>query len=279
MGAVVTETRWFSTREIGPRTWAIDDHGQDVIYLACGKERGLLIDTGWGIGDLPGLVASLTSLPVTVVNTHGHPDHAFGNGQFARVHIAGEDVAFVRDPPTEATRRWIWDLLLPKPRPIAFEDWALSAAETVVPIGDGHVFDLGGRRIDVISVPGHTAGSIALLDSEMGTLFAGDNILSGATWLHLDESTSLSAFRASLQRLRGIETFDAILPAHGKLAALPLSGRVLEDLCCGIDRILEGALAGREEKTFAGNGLRCDFGSCGIVYRADRVREDEVDGR
>jgi hydroxyacylglutathione hydrolase len=275
----MTETSWFSTREIGPDTWAIDDCRQDVIYLVCGEERALLIDTGWGVGDLPGLVAALTSLPVTVVNTHGHPDHTFGNGQFARVHIAGEDAAFVRDPPTYETRRWIWGLLLPKPRPIAFDSWALSAAETVVSIGDGHTFDLGGRQIEAISVPGHTSGSIALLDRETRALFAGDNILSGAIWLHLDESTPLSVFRASLQRLQGLETFDAILPAHGKLAALPLSRRVLYDLCRGIDRILEGTLVGREEKTFAGNGLRCEFGSCGIVYRAGRVHEDEMDDR
>ena len=68
------EKSWFSTREIGPHTRAIDDCGQDVLYLVCGDERCLLVDTGWGVGDLPGLVASLTPLPVTVVNTHGHPD-------------------------------------------------------------------------------------------------------------------------------------------------------------------------------------------------------------
>jgi hydroxyacylglutathione hydrolase len=276
---VVTETRWFSTRKIGPRTWAIDDCGRDVIYLACGEEQALLIDTGWGVGDLPRLVASLTSHPVTVVNTHGHPDHTFGNGQFGRVHIAGADATFVRDPPTDETRRWIWDALLPKPRPIAFEAWAVSAAEMVVPIGDGHVFDLGGRRIEAIGVPGHSLGSIALLDSETGMLFAGDSIHSGAIWLHLDESTSLGAFRASLGRLQELRTFDAILPAHGKPAALPLSRRVLDDLIAGVDGILEGRLVGREEKTFAGNGLRCDFGSCGIVYRADRHREDGMDDR
>jgi hydroxyacylglutathione hydrolase len=279
MGEVVTETRWFSTREIGPRTWAVDDCRQDVLYLVCGEEHCLLIDTGWGVGDLPSLVASLTPLPVTVVNTHGHPDHTFGNGQFAQVHIASEDAAFVCRAPAEETRRWIWARLLPKPRPVSFDVWARSTAEAIVPIGDGHVFDLGGRRIVAISVPGHTPGSIALLDSETGALFAGDSVHSGAIWLHLDESTSLSVFRAGLQRLQALETFDAVWPAHGELAALPLSRQVLDDLMAGIDRILDGTLVGRQERTFAGDGLRCDFGSCGIVYRADRVHEDETDDR
>ena len=55
-------TDWFRTRQLGPRTWVIDDRGQDLIYLACGEERCLLIDTGWGVGDLPALVASLSAL-------------------------------------------------------------------------------------------------------------------------------------------------------------------------------------------------------------------------
>jgi len=36
----MTEMSWFSAREIGPRTWAIDDCRQDVLYLVCGEERG-----------------------------------------------------------------------------------------------------------------------------------------------------------------------------------------------------------------------------------------------
>jgi hydroxyacylglutathione hydrolase len=78
---------WFETRLIAPRTWAIGDHGCDVIYLVAGDERALLIDTGWGIGDLPGVVASLTDLPLLVVNTHGHPDHTVRSWQFERVHM------------------------------------------------------------------------------------------------------------------------------------------------------------------------------------------------
>jgi hypothetical protein len=35
----------------------------------------------------------------------------------------------------------------------------------------------------------------------------------------------------------------------------------------GIGLILAGELAGEEEETFAGTGLNCDFGSCGVLYR------------
>jgi hypothetical protein len=46
---------------------------------------------------------------------------------------------------------------------------------------------------------------------------------------------------------------------------------LLDDLIDGIGRILAGELVGQEEKTFVGDGLRCDFGSCGIVYRPGRL--------
>lgn len=49
---------WFETRHIGNETWAIDDHGCDVMYLIRGKEKCLLIDTGWGVGDLQTLPLS-----------------------------------------------------------------------------------------------------------------------------------------------------------------------------------------------------------------------------
>jgi hydroxyacylglutathione hydrolase len=53
---MTTQTRaasssWFRTRQIDAQTWAIDDRGEDLIFLVCGEERALLIDTGWGVGD------------------------------------------------------------------------------------------------------------------------------------------------------------------------------------------------------------------------------------
>ena len=91
-------------------------------------------------------------------------------------------------------------------------------------------------------------------------------------WLHLDESLPLGQFYRNLQRLQGFaDAFDAILPAHGNLDALPLSKDILAELVTGIELILSGERVGVDEKTFAGDGLRCDFGSYSILYRPDRL--------
>jgi hypothetical protein len=88
----------------------------------------------------------------------------------------------------------------------------------------------------------------------------------------LDESLPVSRFHESLKRLQTFsDRFDTILPGHADLQSLPLSKTLLDDLIDGIGRILAGELVGQEEKTFVGDGLRCDFGSCGIVYRPGRL--------
>ena len=55
------------------------------------QDKAMLVDTGFGIGDLKGLVESLTALPVFVVNTHNHGDHVQGNPQFGKVYIHSMD--------------------------------------------------------------------------------------------------------------------------------------------------------------------------------------------
>jgi glyoxylase-like metal-dependent hydrolase (beta-lactamase superfamily II) len=278
--SLLTTANWFTTRQLDAGTWAIDDRGEDLIYLVCGEERALLIDTGWGVGDLPALAASLLDtrvegpLPLTVVNTHGHPDHTFGNGQFSEVYVSPADAAWLRAPAPLERRQWIARGLLPKPLPAGFEieSWAASVPGSLPPAEDGHCFELGGRTLEVIALPGHSPGSICLLDRETRRLFVGDSILPWAIWLHLDESAPLSQFYQNLQRLQGLsDQFDALFPAHGALDALPLSKDVLDDLVNGIASILSGECVGREETTFAGDGLSCDFGSCGILYKPDRL--------
>jgi hydroxyacylglutathione hydrolase len=265
---------WFQTQPVAPKTWAIDDGGNDIIYLIAGSQRALLLDTGWGVADLLGLVASLTKLPLTVVNSHGHPDHTFGNGQFTRVHIHPADAPMVRHSPPPERRRWIAQHVLGASLPDSFDvrTWATSVPE-LLPLQDGQTFDLGDRTLQIVTLPGHSSGSICLLDLQERLLFTGDFVLPGVVWLHLDESLPLQTFLAHLYRVRDLaDKFDSLLPSHGDLVSLHFPTHTLADLAHGIERILRGKVVGKEEHTFAGDGLRCDFGTCGIVYNPDRLR-------
>jgi glyoxylase-like metal-dependent hydrolase (beta-lactamase superfamily II) len=265
---------WFQTRKLDAQTWVINDNGHSLIYLVTGTRRALLIDTGWGVGDLPGLVASLTPLPLTVLNTHGHPDHVFGNGAFERVYITEADLFMAQGPISEETRQWIKDSMLAKNVPvgISLDDWHPSAAPAFGMVHDGDIFDLGGRTLRVVTTPGHSRGSICLLDLPVRRLFTGDLVLPGVVWAHLDESTTLSEYHSTLERLQGLRIeFDALLPAHGNGNAVPFPTALLNELTDGMAQILSGKLIGQPEHTFAGDGLRCVFGVTGVVYRPDRL--------
>jgi hydroxyacylglutathione hydrolase len=264
---------WFKTRLVHDGTWAIDDNGCDVMYLVSGEKKSLLIDTGWGIGDLPKLVASLSPLPLIVMNSHGHPDHTYGNSLFRQVHVHEADWFMVNQLQSKESRKWVIKKVLPKNLPEEFnlDMWATSVP-SLTPVKDGYVFELGNRHLQTISVPGHSPGSVCLLDSENRLLFTGDTV-QNPSWLHLDESLPLSQFHENLKRLQGFaDKFDYVLPAHADLKTLPQPKTILDDLIAGIGKILKGEIVGRKEKTFAGDGLRCDFGSCGIVYRPDRLK-------
>jgi hypothetical protein len=71
--------------------------------------------------------------------------------------------------------------------------------------------------------------------------------------------------------LFGIQNHQHSIPSYADLKALPSSKNLIDDLVAGIEQILKGKLVGREEKTFAGNGLCCDFGLCSVVYSSGRL--------
>jgi len=95
---------WLKATKVADEVWRIDDHGSDNMYLVAGESGVLLIDTGLGVARLAEFVKTLTPLPVTVVNTHGHPDHAGGNGQFRTVYAPPADFDAVRALGTKEAR-------------------------------------------------------------------------------------------------------------------------------------------------------------------------------
>lgn len=77
----------YPIRKIADDTYMISDFGIANCYLLIGEERALLIDCGLGIGDIKGAVEKITDKPITVVATHGHVDHAGGDGQFEKIYV------------------------------------------------------------------------------------------------------------------------------------------------------------------------------------------------
>jgi glyoxylase-like metal-dependent hydrolase (beta-lactamase superfamily II) len=217
---------WFEVYKIRPGVFAIYEPHQleEVIsYLIVGGDKALLFDTGMGISNIQAVVAGLTKLPVSVVNSHTHNDHVGDNWRFNEVY--GMDTDFTRAN-ARGSREDAQDELAPGEicgaLPAGFNPKAYSTKPFHITrwLHDGDNIDLGGRTLHVISTPGHTPDSIALLDEKNGLLFTGDTFYAGPIYLYRPE-TDLDAYVASVHELAGIAHLQLLLPAHNVPVANP----------------------------------------------------------
>jgi len=190
-------------------SWRIED-GMVRCYLLAGTERALLVDSGMTLKNAREIAEGLTDKPVSLLNTHGDPDHIAGNGAFPEVYM---------HPAEEANYR------------------AFQGPGEIVPVQEGDLLELGGRVLEVIELPGHTPGSIALLDRSRRALISGDPIQDGGIFM-FGPGRDLRAYLKSLRRLqKRAGEFDAIWPAHG---SFPVDPSILVGLGVGAERILTG---------------------------------------
>src|SRR5262245_62779754 len=82
---------WYAIEEIAAGIFAIGEpryHQINWNYLVCGRQRGLLLDTGPGLRDIAPVARSLTSLPVIAMPSHLHFDHTGNLHRFAEIAMA-----------------------------------------------------------------------------------------------------------------------------------------------------------------------------------------------
>ena len=179
-------------QEITPRVWHMEEDYRDYCTLVRGDKLAILWDTGQGKQDLRAFLEEHVSTDYLVLNSHGHDDHIGGNHRFPKVYANRED----------------WHLLGAHSRMTTGGPPAY-AVEELIP---GTVFDLGGLHGRVVSLAGHTRGSVGLLLEEEGILLAGDAL--NPTLLMLGrESAPVEVLK---ETLRGVEElpFDWYLASH-----------------------------------------------------------------
>ena len=196
----------------------IEDSGVRM-FLIKGQEADMLVDTGFGDIDIREILDSLTDRDVFVVNTHADGDHTGNNGSFDQIYMHPSDFdRYSEKNDTSALR----------------------------PVNDGDIIDLGISKWEVILTPGHTPGSIMLLDRENRILISGDTIQYGPIFM-FGRGRNMPAFIWSLRRLKDVyfDTFDTILPSHGDIEP---DKKIIDELIDGATAILNGEIE-KEEMT------------------------------
>lgn len=266
----------YTIQRITKEIYAIDEFGTDLMYLVTGQEKAMLVDTGAGIGKLKDTVSRLTDKPVFIVNTHGHMDHAMGNAEFGTAYMNEKDW-YLAGGEYITEERWK-NFCIKTMKESYYTGPDISALppkhpEGLLPVKEGDVFDLGGIQFEVMEVPGHTPGSIVLLDSQNRILISGDAVVSTPILIFDDYSTTVEEYHRALLKLKKREKeFDLILPGH---FLRPVSKRYLYDLIICAEHIMDGTVLVEDEDfshMATARTIKGVFGKASIVFNEDHIR-------
>ena len=179
-------------------TWAIEDRGVRIFVLE-GTERAMVVDTGMTGLDIRTLAGGLTHLPLFLVNTHADMDHVAGNGVFDSFYMHPAEAAVYHHGPI--------------------------CTGKIIPVYEGTVFDLGNRPVKVLHIPGHTPGSISLLDVGHRSLIGGDPIQEDGGIYMFGPYRDMEAYVLGLEHVWEFEAeYDFIYPSHAKM---PVSKNIM----------------------------------------------------
>lgn len=194
-----------------------------------GSDAVLVVDafaTPAAAEELAAQIRKLTPLPVRwVVNTHYHFDHVGGDAVFTR---GGASVVA-----QENERAWVRTENLKWRKEITAEDREMLSRLVLPDVThrDGLTIWLGGRRVDVLSQPGHTGGDSAVFVPSANVLFGGDLIWKNTVPNLIDASTEpwVSTLDGFLQN----HPATTFVPGHGELARA-LDVRYFRDYLAGL---------------------------------------------
>lgn len=228
------------------------------IYLIDGGSEYALIDVGF-LDELPDVLELIRQMNFSlsacklIIATHADADHTQGLArarEVLRCQVAAHprSVAPLQegDEITTYARIDAQNIRIPMP-----------PCKVDRQIDEGDVIQVGDRRLEVWSTPGHTAGQLAF---RMGNLlFSGDNIFRDGCVGVIDahHGSSLPDYIASLRRIRDSDA-EWLLPSHG-----PIFRNQRDLLNATINRL-------------EGYSHMADFGTCAVDWPLLDEWEDEL---
>lgn len=216
--------------QIDNNTWIFDEGGVRF-FLLIGSERALLIDSGMQTRNARDLAEEITDLPLSLLNTHADPDHIGSNGQFDSFYMSLAECSNYYHAP--------------------------GRTGIVIPVREGDILDLGGRPLRIIEIPGHTPGSVAVLDENHRRIFTGDPVQDGRIFM-FGVQREMHAYLHSLLHLQEYaDRFDEIYPSHG---TCPVQPSIIPELYRAAEQILAGKAQGQREERFGKVIVAYDMG-------------------
>lgn len=169
----------YEIHQIMPGFYWIEDAKNASIYLIEGKDKALVVDTGFTDNDFIGMIESITHLPYELAVTHAHGDHMYHLDKFDHYYMNEKDTFLLSGPRIKQA--------------YGGKDYSGSK---LIPVKDGDIIDLGGGyEVEVFDLGGHTPGSVVYLDKKRKIAMIGDAM---GVWMQVIGATNLRTYRENL---------------------------------------------------------------------------------
>lgn len=233
------------------KVWVIETTDKTTMYLIEGTKKAMLIDTGTKCEKLDEVIHKITQKPLYVVVTHAHGDHNGNIHYFKEIYLHPADTVLM-----EKTYKG----------KINF-------------ISDGRVFDLGEKKIEVSHMPGHTPGSIILLDKQARISYSGDAFGSGQVWLQLRPYAPIQTYANSCKKMEKLmdEGITKIYCGHYPYVKKAYNKHYITEMRQLAEAIINGTAPEAKphpQKVSIGsqNPLMVTLGEATIVYDAEHIK-------
>ena len=219
--------------QLSKDTYRVEDDRVRFFILE-GAKKALMIDSRMNNANAVDAAKKVTNKPIEIINTHADRDHIAGNGAFDKIYMS----------------------------PAEEENYRHNGGKgTIIPVKEGDIIDLGNRPLEVIDIPGHTPGSVALLDINNRILYSGDTVQSGIIFM-FGQYRNMDSFINSLKKLDSIkDRFDIIYPCHDKCPVYP---DLIPKLIEGAEQVRDGKAEGKEMDLFGNKVMMYKFDYAGF---------------
>ncbi len=165
---------------------------QNNVYIVYDSKtlEGYVIDPGYEAKKLADIIKKRKLKIKGIILTHFHYDHAGACSELSKlaggldVYIHARDAKYLKFRPEHR-------------------------------IKDGHIFEFGSERLDVVHTPGHSPGGICLLDRKGRNAFTGDTVFPTDTGFIIFEGGDAAQMAESIQKLDPLLTDDYMIwPGH-----------------------------------------------------------------
>ena len=237
-------------KKISPHLISISEHltatWNYVMFLVLGDDSVALVDSGLGLlPNLPELVRRHTEKPLSVLFTHSDPDHIGGGLLFdeKQLFLPKEDVPTYEVAVSLRYRQRCLENVFSKDKQrlaLGLEAMIPTTPQNPNTFTHGHVFDLGGTRLEAFHLPGHTAGSYCFINDADGYALVGDAVTK-IPLLSIPRCTSLERYYLALQDFHARTKGMNLYCGH---SVFPIRDQTVEHLLVCCEEILNGQTDG-----------------------------------